>query len=89
MQVAIDSILLLVESEVGLHQIGIARVLRDQLVRLVAIVVSGLLHEDGLELLLVYSLGLHAHFDEHLHDLLEANSFDLLAVPLLLDFVQH
>ena len=80
-----DSLLLLSQSLISLQQEVIARVLRNIIVGLVAVVVTCLLHQVLLELLLVYFLRLHTDLDEHFYDLLQVDSLDCFTVALSFD----
>jgi len=55
MQVAVDAVLLFVESLAGFEQVGIAGVLSDVDVTLIPVVVSGMLNKHRLEFLLINS----------------------------------
>lgn len=89
MQVRDDALLLLSEPLVSFQQKVVARVLRDVVIRLIAVVVTRLLDEQLLELLLVDLLRLHADLNEHLDDLLKIDSLDALAVALSFDLGQQ
>jgi len=69
-QVAVDSVLLFVESSVGFGEVVVAGILGDVVVGLVSVVVSGLLNEKRFELLLIYPLRLHPDLNEHFDDFL-------------------
>jgi hypothetical protein len=59
-EIGVDAILLLVESRIGFHQISVARVLRDEGIGLISVIVPGLINERRLKLLLVDLSGLHS-----------------------------
>ena len=87
-QVRVDSVRLFGQSGVCLGQISVARVLRDEQVGLVPIVVTCFHNQRSFEFLLVYLSRLDADFDQHFDALLKVNSLDELAVPLLFNFGQ-
>ena len=84
-QVGQDTLLLLTKSRVGLDEEVVARVLSDELVAFVPVVVSSLGDEVSLEFLLVDLLGLHSNFNEHLDHLLHVDPFNGLTVAFPLD----
>jgi hypothetical protein len=55
-QITIDTVLFLIQSRVGFLEIVNAGVLADEVVTLIPIVVPGLLDQERLKFLLVYSL---------------------------------
>ena len=89
MQVAVDAVLLFVESLASFEQVGVARILSDVDVTLIPVVVSGMLNKHRLEFLLINSPGLHAYFNQHLNHLLQVDSLYHLAISLLFNLSQQ
>lgn len=88
MQVRVDSVGLFGQSGVGFRQISVARVLGNEQVGLVPIVVTCFNNQRSFEFLLVYLSRLDADFNQHFDAFLEVDSLDELAIPLLFDFSQ-
>ena len=88
MEIAVDAVLLLLVSLVGLQDVGIAGILGYSKVALSSVVVPGLLNKLSLELLLVDLLALETYFNEHLNTLGDVDALNHLSIALLLNLTE-
>mgnify|MGYP006891256081 CR=1 FL=1 len=89
MQIAVDSVLLLLVSGVGLDQVSIAWVSGNKGVALISIIIFGFLDENSLKFLFVNPLALQSDFNQHLNALLDVDTFNHLTISFFFDLAKH